>query len=335
MEELIEEASRKAEVPGYDVSDTANAVLEGKTNFTFAGVADGVLSVFTKQLRENGITILRITAIGILSGVVAALCSDKNEIGTLACVAVVSLVSLKTFSYFIITAKETIDSMLLFMQALMPSVATATAVVGQTAQAAVCGTVFGAMQVFIYICKELFLPLVAVMTALGVANHLGNASYLKSMLGGLGAFYKWGTGLLLTLYSVVIGLQAQSAGIFDTTAGKAVRYAVGSFVPLVGGALSDSLDMIGTGAKTIKAALGVSGIIGIFYVCMQPLIHICAVALGYKIAACLCAVLAENKVAGVIHSMSGNLVRICGILLVVCVMFIISIAMLCRFGGVL
>ncbi len=335
MEELIQQADQKVTIAGYSVSDTANAVLSGKQPFTFSGGIDYLLAIFTKQLRSNWPTILKMTVIGILSGVVSAMHDGKNEIGILACAAIASLMCLKTFVFFVTTAEETIDSMFLFMQAIIPSVAATTAATGQTAQTAVCGTIFVAMQIFIYICKEMILPFLAVLTALGVVNKLGDTPYLKGIVGGLKSFYKWGIGLLLILYGVVCGLQAQSAGAFDTVAGKTVRYAVGSFVPLVGGALSDSLQMIGAGAKTIRAALGISGIIGVLYVCINPFVHICTIALSYKVAACLCTVMADTRVAEVIQEVGGNLVRICGVILCVGVMFVISLAMLCRMGGVL
>lgn len=335
MEELIEEADQNASVAGYSVSDTANAILSGEQPFTFSGGIEYLLKIFTKQLQSNWSTILRMTAIGILSGFVVALYDGKNDIGIFACVAIASLMSLKTFVHFIITAEETIDSVFLFVQAIMPSVAATTAAVGQTAQTAVCGTIFVAMQVFIYICKEMILPFLAVLTALGVVNKLGDTPYLKGIVGGLKSFYKWGVGFLLIFYGIVCGLQAQSAGAFDTVAGKTVRYAVGNFVPLVGGALSDSLHMIGTGAKTIRTALGISGMIGVLYVCLNPVIHTCVVALSYKIAACLCSVMADTKVAEVIQEVGGNLIRICGVILSVGVMFVISLAMLCRMGGIL
>lgn len=333
VDELIEEAENRNNVPGYSVSDTARDVLDGKSGFTFSGLADKLASLLFGKIKENTSVILKMVAAGIISGIAASLCGGKNEIGTICCVAVVSLMSLKIFIFSMSAAEETIDTLFLFVQALMPSAATAAAATGQAAQSAACGVVFGAMQVFIHICKETILPLVAVITALSVVDCLGDTPYLKGVTGLLKSCLKWGTGLLLTLYGAVIAIQSQAAGAFDTVAGKTVKYAVGSFVPVVGGALSDSLEMVGTSARAIKSALGISGIIGVGYVCLSPLINVCAVALSYKLAACLCAVTAEKRVSHVIDEVGGSLVRICGVILAVSVMFVISLAMLCRFGG--
>lgn len=333
IDSIIDETENITNVPGYSVSDTARDILDGKSELSFSGIADKIASLLFGKIRENASVIIKMVAAGIISGVAANLCGGKNEIGTISCVAVVSLMSLKTFIFAMTTAEETIDTLFLFVQALMPSVAAAAAATGQAAQTAACGAAFGAMQVFIHICKTTVLPLVAVITALSVVDCLGDTSYLKGVTGILKSCLKWGTGLLLTLYGAVIGIQSQAAGAFDTVAGKTVKYAVGSFVPVVGGALSDSLEMVSASAKAIKSALGLSGIIGVCYVCLSPLINVCAVALAYKLASCLCAVTAEKRVVHVINEVGGSLVRICSVILAASIMFIISLAMLCRFGG--
>ncbi len=333
IDSLIDETDKIGDIAGYSVSDTARDVLDGKSELTFSGIADKLTSLLFGKIRENASVIIKMTAVGLISGIAASLCGGKNEVGTISCVAVVSLMCIKAFVFAMTTAEETIDTLFLFVQALMPSVAAAAAATGQAAQTAACGVVFGAMQVFIHVCKVTILPLIAVITALGVVDCLGDTPYLKGITGLLKSCLKWGTGLLLTLYGAVIAIQSQAAGAFDTVAGKTVKYAVGSFVPVVGGALSDSLEMVGASARAIKSALGISGIIGVGYVCLSPLINVCAVAAAYKLASCLCSVTAEKRVAGVINEVGGNLVRVCGVILAVGVMFVISLAMLCRFGG--
>ena len=333
LDTIIDETEQMTGIPGYSVSDTARNILGGDSGFTFSGVVDKVVSLLLGKIRENASVIVKMAAAGILSGILANLCGRKNEIGTIACVAVVSLMALKTFTFAITAAEETIDTLFLFVQSLMPSVAAAAAATGQTAQTAVCGIVFGAMQVFIYVCKEAVLPLIAVITALGAVDFLSDTPYLKGITNLLKQVLKWGTGLMLTLYGAVIAIQSQAAGAFDTVAGKTVKYAVGSLVPVVGGALSDSLEMVSGSARAIKSALGLSGIIGVGYICLSPLINVCAVALAYKLASCLCEVAAEKRVVGVINEIGESLVRICALILAVAVMFVIGLAMLCRFGG--
>lgn len=333
VNDLIDETKNITDIPGYSVSDTAEDVLSGEIKITFSEAVDKIMTLLLKKIRENAAVIVKMAAAGLISGITAGLCGGKNEIGTISCVAVVSLMSLKTFVFVMSTAQETIDTLFLFVQALLPTVATAAAAMGQTAQTAVCGTVFGAMQVLIHICKEIVLPFISVITALSVTDCLGDTPYLKGITVFFKSCLKWGTGLLLTLYGAIIAVQTQSAGTFDTVAGKTVKYAVGSFVPLVGGALSDSLEVVSAGARSVKSALGISGIIGVGYVCLSPFINMCAAAAAYKLAACVCEITAEKRVVCVIHEVGENIIRVCSVILAVSVMFIISLAMLCRLGG--
>lgn len=246
------------------MSDTAEDILDGKNTFSFSFIVDKLKNLLFGEIKENTSIIVQMTAVGILSGILSGFCNSKNEIGTLACVGIMALMSLKTFQFAVFTAEETIDSLFIFVQALIPAIAGTTVATGFAAQTAACGSVFVAMQVFIYICRIILLPMISVMTAFSVVNCMGDAKYLKGITELMQSIFKWSVGLLLTLYGVVVGVESQSAITFDSVTGRTVKYAIGSFVPVVGSAISDSLEMIGTSAKTAKSALGISGIIGVY-----------------------------------------------------------------------
>lgn len=318
---------------GYSISDTAHNILNGKHDVTFSNVLHKVMSLLFGGIKENLPTIIKMIAVGIISGIIVSFGEEKNDIGVVAGVAIVSLMGLKSFVFAMTTAEETIDTLFVFVQSLLPSVATAASAAGQGGQMTACGGVFIAMQIFIYICKKIILPLVAVITVISIADKLSELNYLKGIKNMLKSFFKWGIGLLLTLYGVIISIQTNSADIFDTVTGKTVKYAVGSLVPVVGGALSDSLELVRLSGRTIKSVLGLSGIIGIGYVCLNPLINVFTVALGFKLAYGLCSVTAEERITEVINEVGNSMIYVCGVILSVSVMFVISIAMLCRFGG--
>lgn len=321
------------DVSGYNVSDVTEDILDGRNTFSFSFIVDKLKTLLFGEMKENISVIVQMTAVGILSGILSGFCSNKNEIGTLACVSIMALLGLKTFRFAVSTAEETVDTLLMFVQTLMPTIAGITVATGGAAQTAACGSVFVAMQVFIHICRVVLIPMISVLTVFAVVNCMGDARYLKGLTELIQSVFKWGVGLLLTLYGIVVGIESQSAITFDSVAGKTVKYAIGSFVPVVGGAISDSLEVIGMSARSTRSALGISGIIGIIYLCLNPLIQVSIVAFSYKVASCLCAPAANKKVTKVLQEVGGSLMRICGIILCVGVMFTISLGMLCRMGG--
>lgn len=316
---------------GYDIENIIADTTSGKIPITFSYVIEKVSSLFIGGIKESIPNIIKMTAIAILSGLVINLSKEKNEIATTAAVAIMVTIALKTFTYTVTVANETIDGLFLFISSLMTPLATVMTT-GNMAMGGAAAATFVAMQIFIYICKSLLIPLICVITVFSVSDKIGKTPYLKGVSAILKQILKWGTGFMITAYSVVVGLQTQAASGFDSLAGKSIKYAVGSFVPVVGGALSDSLETVIAGAKTMAGALGIAGVIGVGYICIVPLINVCVVSLSFKIASAVASVTSEKRVSQVIEEFSQNIGRVSLILLSVAVMFILSLAMLCGFG---
>lgn len=320
------------ETPVVDIRQYAKSVLAGDVPVTFSSVLENITSLFIGGIKENLPTIIKIMTVAIMSGLVLNL-GDDNNIGTFASVAIVSVLALKTFSYCLDTVEETVDSLFIFIQSMMTPVMAAVSVSGVVSGGTVT-TIFVAMQVFIHICKSAILPLICIITALSVCDKLGQTPYLQEINKLLKQSLKWGTGLMLTIYTVIIALQTQTAAGFDTLAGKSLKYAVGSFVPVVGSTLADSLETVVSSAKTVAGALGIAGIIGVGYISLVPLINLSCVAICYKLASAVSTVTAEKKVSSAINEIGDSIGRVAVVLLCVTVMFIISLAMLINLGGI-
>ena len=321
------------EVEGVDTGALAREVMSGKLDLSFSGIIDKISDLFLSGIKENLPKIFKMSVLAILSGLILNIGGAKNETGVFAVVAVVSLFSLRVFSYAISVTEETIDSLFIFVQSLMVPVATAVTATG-AASGNTAASVFISMQFFIYICKSVLLPLICVIAIFSVSDKLGEMPYLQGINKLLKQLLKWGTGLMITVYSVVVTLKVETAANFDTLAGKSIKYAVGSFMPVVGGALSDSLETVITSAKTVASALGIAGIIGVGYICIVPLVNVCCVAVCFKIASAIASVSTEKRVSETICEMGESIGKVAIVLLSVAVMFVISLAMLVQLGGV-
>ncbi len=317
---------------GFDVEKTVSDVKDGRLPITFSKIIESIISLFIGGIQKNLPNVIKMTALAIVSGLVINLSDDKSEIATYAAVTIISTVAIKTFLYTITVTNETIDALFLFISSLMTPLATVASAT-TIAKGAAAGAIFVAMQIFIHICKSVLIPLICVITVFGASDKIGEKPYLKGMTTILNALLKWGSGLMITIYSVVIGLQTQAAAGFDSLAGKSIKYAVGSFVPVVGGALSDSLETVIESSKTMVGALGISGVLGVIYICVVPLINICAISLSFKLAGAFSSVTSEKRIFSVIDEFAQNIGRVSIVLLSVVVMFIISLAMLASFGG--
>ncbi len=333
LDNMIDEIEHLTAPHGYQADTFARQVLTGKADISFSGILSFLGELFFGELRQNISLIIKMAAAGLLSGVLVHFPEDGQKIGTFACALVLSLMALQSFSYAETVAEEAMDGLIMFVQGLLPTVGTAAVASGSVSGAGTVSAVFFAMQVFMQLLRRFMMPLTSVITVLAVCDGLDEGNCLGGVVSFLKQCFRWCTGLLLLLYGSAVGMTTGAAAIFDKTAGKTVKYAVGNLVPVIGGALADSLETVTTAAKAIRGALGVSGMVGIGAVAITPLMTLCALAFSYKLAATAVSVCGDKKTVALIEEIGGGMFRMLAIVFSSAVMFFISVAMLCFMGG--
>ncbi len=116
-------------------------------------------------------------------------------------------------------------------------------------------------------------------------------------------------------------------------ASKTVKFAIGTFIPVVGGYLSDAADTVIGCSLLIKNAAGVIVLIGIIAVCLMPIMKIAAVVLLYKITCALVEPISEKRITDCINDIANSMILIIGSVAVVAFMFIVSITAIIGAGG--
>ena len=88
-------------------------------------------------------------------------------------------------------------------------------------------------------------------------------------LAGVGNFLKSTVIYCLTgvttIFVGILGIQRVVASASDTVAAKAVKFTVGSVIPVVGGIVKDAFDTVAGGIGMIKSVTGAIGIAAILF----------------------------------------------------------------------
>ena len=79
---------------------------------------------------------------------------------------------------------------------------------------------------------------------------------------------KWLMAAIITIFTGISAIYGFSSPALDAVSGKAVKFAVGSLVPVVGTFLSDTLETVVSGTRLMKNAVGTSGIIVMCVICV-------------------------------------------------------------------
>lgn len=120
--------------------------------------------------------------------------------------------------------------------------------------------VFSAAQVISSLVSSWLIPLSGVYLALSIAGALSPQLQLSSMLNTLKSAICWTLGVLLTGFVTLLTLQSSLTSGMDALTLKTSKILISSFVPVVGGALSEAVSTAAGYLRLLRSVFGVYGI---------------------------------------------------------------------------
>ncbi len=195
--------------------------------------------------------------------------------------------------------------------ALLPAMGALYALGGNIGAAAVSGE---GMAAFLAVCRYVSTSVTPPVCALCMAFSLMDALGTRLTLASLSAqIKKWYTGLLaLVMFLLSVGLTTGSllSNRADTWGMRGVKYAVGNWIPVVGGALGGTLGQVAAGVSLMRSICGISGVVLLALLLLPTLVELLlfrAVLNGGVTAAGLLGCDGEARLLGEIASLYGYL----------------------------
>ena len=139
-----------------------------------------------------------------------------------------------------------------------------------------------------------------------------------------------GVIFIMTLVTFVLALQSAGAAAADTLASKTVKFALGSYLPIVGGAVSESFSLLASSLSAIKSTCTVAGAAALTVAFMIPMASVILYQISLGAASALSGILGAEKESALLSECRG----ICTILMAICaggaVMFIIALGIFAK-----
>jgi len=252
-----------------------------------ADVLNNVFRQLFKEVVANFALLGKLVVLAVICAVLQNLvCSfEKGTTGQLAysvTYLVLITMAIGSFTLAVNAGREVVDAMVLFMQALLPVLLTLLVAVGGAASAAIFSPVIlTTLGIFGTMIKNIILPLFFFVAILGVVSNLTDrfkvtnlADLLKTVALGLMGFFT-------TIFLGVLAIQGVAGAVGDSVTFRTAKFTVKTFVPMVGGMLSDALDAVVSSSLLIKNALGIAGIGVIGAILLVPLLKIVTLAFTY------------------------------------------------------
>lgn len=257
--------------------------LDGLSQTDFAGLElSSVLNTLLSLLRDNTVVPLQVLvsllAVVVLSAMFGGLqgLSDraplKHTYQTVSVLAAAGFL-LTSVNSLVKAVQAAVDSVNVFMLSFVPVYGVIVASGGSpTAAISYQTTLLTAAELFMQGVRVTVLPLLLVSLALGCVGTVADGFCLSSFSV---TFYKvvlWGMGLFSTVFSGVLSIQQMVAAAGDSVSSRAVKFSLASFVPVVGGVLSEAYSTVVGCAGLLRSTVGAFGVVATLVIVLPSLL---------------------------------------------------------------
>ena len=201
------------------------------------------------------------------------------------------------------------DTLRTLMGGLMPLMSALYVMGGNVTRATVGNaTLAVGLEVCGSVCAKIAPPLFGSCMAMTLPSILESGVDLSKISAFLKKTYTAVLGVLTFLLSLCLSAQSLLASRSDSLAMRSGRYAIGQMIPVVGGALSGSLDTLAAGVGMLRGIAGGCGVILLFLTCLPVLMQMLALRTLLDLGATLAHLLGcapESAVLGEASSLFG------------------------------
>lgn len=327
-----------AEMPTIAGEDLFNETVEkaatGNLSLNPIDILNMVTDDLMGEIRECADDVLILLIIAAISGIIKTV-SDSfggkstGEAAFFACFTLMSAAAIKCFGVAMEYGTEVVTAMTDFITKLSPVLMLMIAVSGKTVSAATFQPVMsGAVYVVSIVIEKCLVPLISFSAVLAVAGNISDKVQLSGFCKVVKSISKWLMAAIITIFTGISAIYGFSSPALDAISGKAVKFAVGSLVPVVGTFLSDTLETVVSGTRLMKNAVGTSGMIVMCVICLIPILKIGVIQLMLKITSAIAEPLTDKRISSMMWEVSESVTTVFAVVVMVAVLFLINISIM-------
>lgn len=323
----------------FSLENILSSTLNGESIFDSQSMIESLKDLFLYEIRTAMILAVEIMIICIVAGLLKNLGESFQEhalidISQMICTMVIAGISISSFQISYSLCLDAVSVMVNTMEILTPVLlgilfSTGAVSSGTLLSPLMIGSVTGVG----ILIKQLILPILFASTILSLLNCLTEKSYVNKLSKLLRNASLLSTGLLLTVLTGILSIQGLLGETADGLLLNTAKYSLSTFIPIVGGFTSDTVELFLKCMASIKSVVGVFGILTLVAVILIPLIKVITAAVIYKVTAAVAEPVAQPKIAEGLNDVGSCLFSIASILFFTALLFIIFLAVIIGIGG--
>ena len=163
---------------------------------------------------------------------------------------------------------------------------------------------------------------------LPIISHISPNIKLDKIASFLFTLFKWIIGIVFTVFMAFLTIKGITAGSIDSVSFKTARYSLSTYVPIVGGYLSEGLNLILASCVLIKNAVGTAGLFIMFSTIVVPLITLVLFMFVLKFTGAVLGPLSDNRISNFMGALSKVFLMPIVMILAVAFMYVVFVGLI-------
>lgn len=309
-------------------------IISGQKQFDYSNFFSYVLSIIFDDLIKVIPMLSAIVAICVVCSLLGQLSPDKqgekiSKVIYFACFALVATIIFSAFKSLLGSTTGVLESIKTQMQLIFPIILTLITSIGSVVTVSTFKPAVALLSSSIVsMISSIILPIFIFSFIFNIVGNMSSNVKLEKCAKFLSSMFKWLLGTIFTVFMTVLSLQGILASVSDNISIKTAKFALKSYVPLIGNFMSDGLGFILASGVLIKNAVGLTGLFLLLSTIVMPLVEIIIFMLGLKLVAAIVEPLSNNNMSNFIYGCSKCLSMLIACILAVGFMYILSVGLL-------
>jgi len=255
--------------------------------------------------------------------------NSTSDIIHFVCMSIITLVIIHTFNDILGVVSKTLSSILTQTQLVFPILISMLTAIGSFASVSIYNPLVAVITTIIsFVFQKLLYPIFIVIFVLTILGNLTTTVKLNKLQGFISSTFKWIVGIVFTLFTGFLSIQGISAGRYDSISIKATKFAIKSYIPIIGSYISDGMDFFVLGSILIKNTVGLVGVLVLFITIISPVISIVVLKLSLQFSSGVLEMCGSNKIGNFVGSISKLLIYPIILVFGVAFMYVITIILI-------
>lgn len=313
------------------VKDKLIDIISGDYFTNYSSLISSIFSLILGDIRSILPFIFTLLAIGILANLITEFKSDNsnvNDVIHFVCFSIMIITILFAYKDVLEVTSNTLGLIVGQMQIIFPMLITMLTSIGSLSSVSIYNPMVAVLTTVVGVVFQDFLyPVFITMFLLCILGNLTSTIKLDKFQGFLSSSFKWIVGIVFTLFAGFLSIQGITAGKFDSVSIKATKFAVKSYIPIIGSYISDGMDFLVLGSVLVKNTIGLVGVLILFITIISPIINILVLKLTIQLCSGILEMTGSGRMSNFLSSCSKLLVYPIIIILAIAFMYIITISL--------